>query len=158
MSVSTISTNLPYDLAAASWLDRFHQIDSIPTLHDFRINWRPDADRIIIVFTDEEDQSFLDPTLDPQPLIEALSASPNTKLYVFTGSYYQTRWSRYTQPTGGGMFALTTNADQTYNDLMSILDEICLPGDQVTSSVPRSAFQHASARNIHYDYKNLVCR
>ena len=158
MSVSTISTNLPYDLAAASWLDRFHQIDSIPTLHDFRINWRPDADRIIIVFTDEEDQSFLDPTLDPQPLIDALSASPNTKLYVFTRSYYQARWSRYTQPTAGGMFALTTNADQTYNDLMSILDEICLSGDQASQRVPLrySRYQRVSLGS-RYDFEIGLC-
>jgi len=96
--------------------------------------------------------------LDPVPLIAALSASPNTKLYVFTKSYYQSRWVRYTQPTDGETFVLTDSAEQMYNDLMSILDEICLPDDQVTLSTSRQVYQNVSIRNRHYDYKRLVCR
>ena len=158
LSLRTISTSLPYDLSAASWADRFHMIDSMPVLRDFLVNWRSDADRIIIVFTDEEDQTFLSPALDPVPLIAALSASPNTKLYVFTKSYYQSRWVRYTQPTDGETFVLTDSAEQMYNDLMSILDEICLPDDQTAQTLPRrtSGYQRVSLGS-RYDFEIGIC-
>jgi len=158
ISIKTISTNLPYDLGSASWLSRFHQIDSMPVLQDFKINWRTDADRVIIVFTDEEDQSYLDPTLEPQPLIDALAASPDTKLYVFTKSYYQNRWVRYTQPTDGDTFVLTTNAEQMYNDLMSILDEICLSGEQTANRTTLESTGYQRTRSgSRYDFEIGIC-
>jgi len=158
ISVSTISASLPYDISSASWASRFHRIDSMPVLYDFKINWRSEADRIIIVFTDEEDQSYLDPTLAPEPLIDALSASPNTKLYVFTKSYYQNRWVRYTSPTDGDTFILTSNADQMYNDLMSILDEICLPDDATTQRTTLGGTGYQRARlGSRYDFEIGIC-
>jgi len=96
--------------------------------------------------------------LNPEPLIAALSASPNTKLYVFTKSYYQNRWVRYTQPTDGETFVLTDSAEQMYNDLMSILDEICLPEDRSTRilSVESNGYQMARLR-ARYDFEIGIC-
>lgn len=155
LSLKTISTDMPYDLSRANWVNRFNQVDSIPPLDDFKINWRSSADRIIIVFTDEEDQSFLDPELQEGPLIRALEASPDTKLYVFTDFYYIRQWRPFTNATDGDVFTLTTSAEEMYNDLMSILDEICLPDDQSTSL--QSSHDYALASFWRYNYVKMVC-
>ena len=135
MAISSISTNLPYDLFSAEWKPRPRQIGSNPDLQSFKVNWRQDADRIIIVFTDEEDQSFLVPTLPEEDTITALGASPDTTLYVFSGGFMQRHWRDYVNATGGETFSLSVSADQMYEDLMSILDEICLPDQDARVSL-----------------------
>ena len=126
LSVATISSNMTYDLSTAQWFDGFSDAGSIPRLQDFRINWRHNADRVIVVFTDEEDQSFLVPKVTSEQAIAALEGSPDTTLYVFTQRYLFSRWDDYVDPTGGRLFPLSSNSEQMYDDLMSILDEICL--------------------------------
>ena len=60
LSIENISTSTPYDIATSNWVSRFGtNTGSIPPLHQFRVDWRQDADRIIIVFSDEPDQSYL---------------------------------------------------------------------------------------------------
>jgi len=126
LAVRTISNNLQYDLSTSSWVSSFTRVESIPPLEDFRVNWREDADRVIVLFTDEENQTFLRPALRDQHLLDALASSPDTKLYVFAKPYLDRYWQNYVSVTGGQMFNLSTSADVMYNDLMSILDEICL--------------------------------
>ena len=156
LSIANISTNLPYDLSAASWVNRLGTyVDSIPALPQFKIDWRPNADRIIVVFSDENDQSFLSPSLDPSDLSTAIAAAPDTKLYVFTLPYYRAQWRRYINPTGGSAFILTSNSEQMYDDLMSILDEICLPDDtQANAADPM--FLPVST-SVRYDYVYGMC-
>ena len=156
LSIANITTSAPYDVSTARWVNRLGtHVDSIPVLQQFRVNWRPNADRIIIVFTDEEDQSYLSPTLSPSDLITALTATPDTKLYVFTKPYYRGQWRRYIDPTGGSAFILTSRSEQMYNDLMSILDEICLPDDpQANAAEPM--FLPVST-SVRYDYVYGMC-
>lgn len=138
LSLRTISGTLPYDLTSARWINRFSTITgSIPELKQFKVNWRDDADRIIIVFSDENDQSFLNPELESSDLLSALTGTPDVKLYVFTQSHYRRLWRRYTDPTGGEVFTLTSDSERMYNDLMSILDEICLATGSSAMCVPR---------------------
>jgi hypothetical protein len=95
LSIANITTSAPYDVSTARWVNRLGtHVDSIPVLQQFAVNWRPNADRIIIVFTDEEDQSYLSPTLNPSDLVTAITAAPDTKLYVFTKPYYRGQWRR----------------------------------------------------------------
>ena len=148
LSVATISTDLPYDLASASWQGNgFSEVDSIPSLPQFRVNWRPNADRVIILFTDEEDQSFLVPRISDEQLVTALGASPDTTLYVFAPAHYQRHWREYVNITSGRMFSLTSNPEQMYDNLMSILDEICLP-EQGAMSMPVQDYMP-----VNYRYK-----
>ena len=156
LSIENISTSTPYDIATSNWVSRFGtNTGSIPPLHQFRVDWRQNTDRIIIVFSDEPDQSFLSPELEPSDLITALTASPSTKLYVFTKSHYRGQWRRYIDPTGGSAFILTSNAEQMYSDLMSILDEICLPDDtQANAADPM--FLPVST-SVRYDYVYGMC-
>jgi hypothetical protein len=134
LSLRTISTDLQYDLATGSWDSVTYNIFSVPSLRDFKINWREGADRIIILFTDEEDQSYLRPKVTAEQTVAALEASPDTKFYVFTGAYYRQYWLPYVDATGGQAFRLTTRVEDMYNDLMSILDEICLPSQDEQAS------------------------
>ena len=110
------------------------------------------------MFSDEEDQSYLSPALPPSDLITAITASPNTKLYVFTKSYYRSQWRRYIDPTGGDAFILTSRSEQMYNDLMSILDEICLPDDNqaLLETQNHSPFMLVSSE-VRYDYVFNIC-
>ena len=89
------------------------------------MTWRQDSDKVIIVFTDEEDQSYLVPRVSPEVLETAIAAAPRTKLYMFTNRAFS--WRDYVDVSGGRTFGLTINQERMYNDLMSILDEICQP-------------------------------
>ena len=161
IAISSISTNLPYDLFSAVWKDSPRQIGSEPDLQNFKINWREGADRIIIVFTDEEDQSFLQPSLPEEDTITALAATPDTTLYVFSGGFTQRFWRDYVNATGGQTFSLSTSADQMYDDLMSILDEICLPSSEdqamlFEAPATESNFMPVSSQ-VHYDFVYNIC-
>ena len=155
LSLRTISTDLQYDLANGSWDSVSRQISSVPSLQDFKVNWREGADRIIILFTDEEDQSYLRPKLTSAQAVAALEASPDTTFYVFTGLYYRQYWLPYVDATGGQAFRLTNRVEDMYNDLMSILDEICLP-DQTASSSADNYMMPVSSQ-VRIDFTLRMC-
>jgi len=159
LSVSSISPNLPYDIATSVWQTRPDLIKSIPDLQDFKVNWREDADRVIVLFTDEEDQSYLKPELPKSALINALQAAPDTTLYVFTKFYHRPQWADYVNVTGGQMFELTSRSEAMYNDLMSILDEICLPAqdDTTQSTHYSSSFLRTVSSEVTVDYVLRMC-
>ena len=141
LSVKNITANLQYDFARSQWANG---IASVPSLQDFSVSWRRDSDKVIIVFTDEEDQSYLVPRVTPDVLQDAIAASPRTKLYVFTSRDFQ--WRPYAEGSGGRTFGLTINQERMYNDLMSILDEICQPpapeGQEQAHNLTSSQRQH----------------
>ena len=150
LSVASISANVQYNLSSAVWSNN---TDSVPSLDQFKVNWRPNADRIIIVFTDEVDQTYLVPRVQRDVLIDALAATPNLKTYVFAQGSLS--WSPFANATGGQVFGLTSNQQQIYNDLMSILDEICLSDSSSRqSSLP--GFEPASFFS-RYNHKLRIC-
>lgn len=158
LSIKTISTNLPYDLGAASWVQGLNPIGSFPPLEDFRINWRDGADKIIILFTDEEDQTFLNPPLEKTDVVAALGATQDILLYVFTRDYIRRHWSPLVSATGGTMFNLSSSADTMYEDLMSILDEICLSGaEQNARSTQSEPTFFPVSSQVQYDYVFNIC-
>ena len=153
LAIANISGNVQYNLSTAVWSNN---TDSVPSLDQFKINWRQGADRIMIVFTDESDQSYLVPRVDRQILVDALSSTPNLTTYVFAQGSLS--WGPYAYATGGQVFRLTSNQQQIYNDLMSILDEICLGsgGSQTRYQRSYSGFLPASY-GTQYDYKLGLC-
>jgi len=122
-AVRNISGNANIDIAALQWR---RNVDSIPEKENFNITWRPDADRIIIVFTDEAEQSYLDPQITKLHVEDALRAGINLKLYTFSIPLIG-NWEEISQAGNGSSFPLSDNAVVMYNDLMSIIDEACLP-------------------------------
>ena len=110
------------NLANSIWVDGAF---SEPPLEQFIINWRQNTDRIIIVFSDEDEQTYLRPPVGNQTLLDAINGAPNTRLYTFALPFYG--WDELAVDAGGEAFGLTNNSAQMYNDLMSIIDAACLP-------------------------------
>ena len=152
LSVANISTNMQYDLSSAVWSN---STSSVPSLDQFKINWRQGADRIIIVFTDESDQTYLVPRVQRQVLLDALSSTPNLKTYVFAQGSLS--WGPYTYATGGQTFRLTSNQQQMYNDLMSILDEICLSSSEASLGRENYSGFLPASYGSRYDYVLGLC-
>ena len=151
LAVRSISGNVDYDFSSAVWSNR---TGSVPQLRDFKVSWRPNADRIIVLFTDEYDQTFLVPTVSDRVLLQALVATPNLKTYIFADGF--SPWRDYADDTGGRMFELSRNQQQMYDDLMSILDEICLSGQTNNNQTLPDGFYPASSV-IRYNFDLKIC-
>ena len=123
---------LAYNQSEMVWLSGVGQSD--PPIDQFHLNWRPDTNRIIIMFSDEIGQSYVDGDLNTpaydkvnkQVLLDALSGTPKLNLYTFTTHEWE--WDSLSLSTGGKHFVLTSNATEMYVGLMEILDEVCKSG------------------------------
>ena len=166
-SLRNITANANYDVDAANWR-RFSSAGSTPEKENFLLNWRPNVDKIIIVFSDEEDQSHLQPELMPEVITAALAGTPRLKLYTFTTMFNGGNWEDWALQSGGRNFELTWNQNQMYENLMSIIDEACLgpagqggdpPPDEPEQEEGEQAnnMQPASFFYSRYDYVSLVC-
>ena len=81
---------------------------------------------MVIVFSDEMPQSYLDPSVSVQQIITTGQATPHLKIYTFsTNEMWQ--WDEIAAACGGSYYPLSNNALEMYNYLMEILDEICMP-------------------------------
>ena len=100
----------------------------MPHHDNFSIDWRGEAEKIIIVFTDEEPQAYLK-TAQGQKLVmadvmSAAQGTPKLKIYVFSTDE-DWEWDELAVLTGGVYYNLTNSPTEMYNSLMEILDEIC---------------------------------
>ncbi len=129
LAVHNITTTLPKMISDFSWIGvnspGLGVVESSPELQNFKINWRPNADRIIIVFTDEKPQTYLHPPLDVQEAVTAVSGTPQLKLYTFTKSNVKTKWEALSIAGNGEWFLLTSSPTEMYANLMEILSDIC---------------------------------
>jgi len=121
LALQNISGNTPIDLPSAVWENG---TASVPTIDQFNLDWRPGADRIVIVFSDENPQSYLIPEVTTQQVILTCQAAPQTKVYTFSTNQMW-EWDEISDACQGVYFSLTSNAIDMYNSLMQILDEIC---------------------------------
>lgn len=153
LALQNISGNFNYNFANATWANR---IGSVPELKFFKVNWRPNADRIIVLFSDEFAQSFLVPRVTTNQVIEALESTPNLKFYAFAERRSRV-WNDYASAGNGTVFELSRNQQQMYDDLMSILDDICLSAEeQVRNRIPESYFMTVSSK-VRLDYVTRMC-
>ena len=124
LSIQNISADTPIDIPSAIWLSNTGE--SVPPKDIFNVSWRPGADRVIIVFSDEFPQSYLKPKISVSQVIASAQATPQMKIYTFsTGSAQQ--WDEISQQCGGKHYPLSNSSVEMYNYLMEILDEICMP-------------------------------
>ena len=153
-SLRNLAPVLNYDIPAAVWTGN---TGSNPEKNNFTISWRPEAERIIIVFTDEEPQTFLSPEVTDQVVTDALAAAPNLKFYGFVDPGLDgDLWEDMITAGHGRRFILTSDANQMYNNLVSIIDEACLPRNQQARLV-RNQYRMVSFVESRYDYENLIC-
>jgi hypothetical protein len=131
---------LPWQLSQLDWVSSMQNVNSVPQLGQFLINWRDDANHVIIVFTDEEGQSYLykdwggtnvEYGLLQGELLQAIANAVNLYMYTFTPDPLKTKttflgknvgWEPLTQ-FGGKWYKLTSNAAIMYESLLEILDE-----------------------------------
>ena len=100
----------------------------------------------------------MNPAFHRNDLEAALLAAPNTKLYTFASEFYG--WDELAAASNGRHFDLTANANQTYNDLMSILDEVCLPrGQQIQEGarLVKKSYYLASYYPESAPFSELMC-
>ena len=123
-AVSDISANLAHDVRRARWKDC---CESVPEIDAFRINWRPESDKIIITFSDEPPASHMQPEVTLDVAEAALAGTPELVTHTFSEGLHRRKWERLATATGGMFFQLTRNSEQMYSDLVSIIDQACLP-------------------------------
>tara|TARA_B100000287_G_scaffold394952_1_gene409420 strand:+ start:40 stop:1098 length:1059 start_codon:yes stop_codon:yes gene_type:complete len=133
IAVNNITTALPKAITDLIWTGQNPGIgpsvvESSPPLQNFDISWRPGADRVIIVFTDEKPQSYLVPNLTVEDVKTAVSKTPQLKLYTFSRAGGSVDWKDLAATGNGKWFYLTNDPTLMYADLMEILDEICKGG------------------------------
>ena len=124
LSLQNISSNAPIDLSITSW--DYNVGESVPPKDVFDISWRPGADRVVIVFSDEKPQSYLDPELSVQQIIDTGQATPQLKIYTFSNNE-DWEWDEIADSCNGSYYKLSDNSTEMYSYLMEILDEICMP-------------------------------
>jgi hypothetical protein len=173
LAVRNISGAANVDIASTDW---WRNTGSIPVKENFNISWRPTSDRIVIIFSDEEEQSYLRDINNPEgprrPITEgivedAVRAGINLKVYAFAsgGGFgnVPNNWEDITLAGRGHLFDLTSNAVSMYNDLMSIIDEACLPREEMgVLNLKEERYTFVSIyeydiKKYHYDYKRKIC-
>ncbi len=156
LSIQNISQSANYDVPSSSWTGN---TGSIPEKETFEISWRPNANRIVILFTDEEPQTFLSPGLSDATLQTALRGSMNLKFYGFVDAGWDgDAWEDHIIAGNGNRFRLTSDANQMYNDLVSIIDEACLPDEQQANSLAvQGIYSYASRLYSRYNYHLGLC-
>ena len=133
LSIQNITGAANIDVNATLWRGN---TGSDPLKENFTITWREDSARIIVLFTDEGPQSYWLPPTTPELLLPALRAAIDFKLYGFVDPGWEgNRWEDYILAGGGRRFVLTANANNMYNDLMSIIDEACLPRGEEQAAI-----------------------
>ena len=154
LSIRNISPAVDYDIPSSVWTG---STGSVPEKDNFTISWRANADRIIILFTDEEPQTYLSPGVTDRVVEDSLRASPNLKFYGFVDPFRDgDLWEDMILAGRGRRFRLTSDANQMYNDLVSIIDEACLPrGQQASLMIEDNKYMTVSYRN--YDFQNGIC-
>jgi len=139
-------TSMPYPKAELQW-DPYHGITSTPDLQNFSVNWRPNANHVIIVFTDEQGQSYMNSsTVSPvngetaqgggyvtqSILLNLIKQDPRLSVYTFTPQYYKTSgfgakaagWEPLSLASAlGKWYELTDSATEIYAYLSEILSE-----------------------------------
>ncbi len=126
LALQNISGNAPIDIPSSNWED---DIGSSPPKEQFNLSWRPGAQRIVIVFSDEMPQSYLEPNITVPQVIATGQATPELKIYTFS-SNEDWEWDEIADQCGGAYFPLSNDALEMYNSLMQILDGICMPPEE----------------------------
>tara|TARA_R110002074_G_scaffold325863_1_gene496191 strand:- start:2135 stop:4045 length:1911 start_codon:yes stop_codon:yes gene_type:complete len=142
LSIWNIATILPYGMGDIMWATGVGTAidESVPPLEDFIVNWRPNAKRVVIVFSDEKGQSYMLPdpvpgswnsndTITEELLTDVVASTPDLKVYTFSPHGVkevwnsQGGWEPIAKASGGKWYPLSTSIAEMYNYLMEIIDD-----------------------------------
>ncbi len=107
------------------------EITSTPSINNFLVNWREDAKHVVIVFSDEEGQSYLQPSVTQERIIDYASAADELFIYSFS-KQSDKQGNNGWEPIciGGSWHKLTANAGEMFDALMEIIDETACGGGE----------------------------
>jgi len=154
LSILNITSMPPIVREALHWRGLLRA--SVPPIMEWKPSWRSDADRIIIIFTDEEEQTYLTPLIEFSTVIDAADNTPRLKVYTFS-NHTNYLWDELAAATDGTYYELVTNATQMYNNLMEIIDQICLPHDGQQARTRGLSFGNYQLVAARYNYKLQAC-
>ena len=120
--MKNISSFVPYNVEDLDWDSDVGE--SVPPKDQFGIKWRPGANRVIIVFSDEKPQSYTIPEITVDKVTQMCTSAPQLKTYTFSTNE-SWEWDEMAAACDGKYYELTDNATEMYNYLMEILDEVC---------------------------------
>ena len=130
---------VPYQISDLTWASNQWQwgantAGSIPEKEQWNISWRSDAKHVIILFSDEPGQTYFDPQITEDVLVDLINAADDLAVYVFTAPIV-INWTgadNYEPLTlagsGGKLYELTMQAVEMYVNLLEILDETACGG------------------------------
>jgi len=127
------ASQLPYPLEDLEWTGWATE-ESLPPAVEWNISWRDDAKHVIILFSDEQGQSYLQPKITESILINMINAADELSIYAFTEQWLLDLFmpDNYVSLTeagiGGKVFPLTMQVLTMYNNLLEILDETACGG------------------------------
>jgi hypothetical protein len=120
IALRNVSPMLINDLNMSRWTSG---AVSSPVLSEFFINWRDGTDKIIVVFSDEPERTYMNPPNTIHAVGPALVSTEGLKMYTFALAYYG--WDELAVSTGGRNFDLTSDSDSMYENLMTIVSGAC---------------------------------
>jgi hypothetical protein len=128
-------------------------VSSSPTVSNWSINWREGAHHVVIVFSDEEGQSYLSPQVDRDEIVTTASAADDLAIYTFSRNIHSNgNWGWRSVSVGGGWATLTADPNQMFSDLMDIVEETACGGGQQASVIPlRSRYLPANKIDFQVD-------
>jgi len=122
----SIKNIIPFNILPQQPLNWQDSMGSSPSIQNWNISWREDAKRVIILFTDEEPQSYLDPELTLQETINMASNANELSIYSFGEFPWNDEWGDMS--VNGSFYPLTSNALTMFENLMDIIDETACGG------------------------------
>jgi len=126
------ATSLPYQISDLAW--GWGSAESSPPKDQWDISWREDAKHVIIVFSDEEGQTYLQPAITEAILVDMINAADELAVYAFTHDWLINMGASDNYEAlaaaglGGKVYPLTMKAIEMYNSLLEILDETACGG------------------------------
>lgn len=103
-------------------------IASIPDINNFNMNWREDTNKVIIIFSDEVAQSYTQPKVQDENVLEMINQVNDLSIYTFTPDLLSVKSTWIDIIIQGSWYELTSDQLLMFNDLMEILDESACGG------------------------------
>jgi hypothetical protein len=130
LSIKNLSGGGTYDLNSAEWQYIPTINSSVPEIKKWNINWRQEAKRVIIMFTDEEPQSYLIPQIEEEDVILAMQSAPDFYFYLFGSFLAELTWEEIIDSSpNNDIYPLSYSSTQIYTNLLEILDETACSSD-----------------------------
>ncbi|MBM88286.1 MAG: hypothetical protein CMQ41_07895 [Gammaproteobacteria bacterium] len=103
-------------------------VSSTPSLENFQINWREDTNKVIIMFSDEEAQSFADPEITANHINLLTNEIDDLFIYTFSPDQANVKDTWTPLIVGGAWHELTTLPIVMFEKLMEIIEESACGG------------------------------